>query len=90
MEDIIAEIIAIITSEVERGQARAGFHEKEKQLFRIFQALSPADALTLKQRFKVARANDPLTIAFKRLVVERRDRLLEFLADPARGVRPID
>lgn len=90
MEEHIAEIIAIITTEVEHGQALAGFHEKEKQLLRIFQSLSPADALTLKQRLKIARADDPLTIAFNRLVVERRDRLLEFLSDPARRVRPID
>ena len=90
MDEVVAAIIELIKTDVERGRAHVEFPEKEKQLRRIIQALSPADALALRKRLEAARADDELVVAFKRFTRERRDRILAFLADPARSVRPVD
>lgn len=90
MDDTVVAIIEILTGEVERGRAHVTFIEKEKQLRRIIHGLSPADALTLRKRLQADRSDDALAVAFKRFTRDRRDRIMAFLADPARSVRPID
>jgi hypothetical protein len=90
MDEVVASIIEVITSDVERGQAHVEFPEKEKQLRRIIQSLTPVDALALRKRLQADRDDDALVVAFRRLTRDRRDRLIAFLADPARSVRPID
>jgi hypothetical protein len=46
---------------------------------------TPATLPPVRRRLAAERATDELVVAFKRLTIERRTRLLAFLADPRRG-----
>jgi len=83
--DAQARILAILRSPPlpEEGAQLAG-ERKERELKIEFAGLAPADALLIRKRFQGEKTDDELAVAFKRLNVERRDRLLVFLADPRR------
>jgi len=49
-----------------------------------FAALEPVDAFQMRRRLELDRATDVLAVTFRRLVPERRRRLVAFLADPKR------
>jgi len=61
--------------------ALVAYQRKELELRALFATLSPADNLRLQRRLEAARRGDLVAAAFGRLVVERRSRLLRFLAD---------
>ena len=66
------------------GQARDGHAQKEHELGELFARLAIPDAMTLQKRLTRATSDDPLAIAFARLLEERRARLLRFLGDARR------
>jgi hypothetical protein len=53
---------------------------KELELAALFETLSPAESLTLQRRLSNPRSGDAVASAFLRLIAERRNRLLAFLA----------
>ncbi len=63
------------------------FQRKELDLRSLFRALAPAAAAALHRRLTLPCADDPLALAFGRLIESRRIRLLAVLADaPRRAV----
>lgn len=57
---------------------------RERELKALFASLAPTDALAIRKRLQANKPDDELATAFRRLTIERRDRLLAFLADPRR------
>ncbi len=57
---------------------------REKELLEVFRTLTPARACQLRKRLDNDRPDDRLVIAFKRLIVERRQRLYAALASRRR------
>jgi hypothetical protein len=70
-------MIEILTRRVGTGH-RDGNDAKERELLELFEELVPAESLALQRR--LANVNDPLAVAFRRLVPERRARLVTALA----------
>jgi len=66
------------------GTARQAFHGKEHALGAVFARLTPLQARALHPRLANPREGDALAEAFARLVIDRRVRLLAFLADARR------
>jgi hypothetical protein len=60
------------------------FRRKESELRVLFAGLSLADARELHRRLSLMLPNDPIATRFMGLVVERRARLIAFLADARR------
>jgi hypothetical protein len=60
---------------------------KEHEVADILMQLGEIDAYQLQRRLTAARPDDPLVIAFGRLVIERRQRLLAALERHRRGQR---
>ncbi len=60
------------------------FRRKERELGAAFAELGALDARTMHARLAHPRSGDVLAARFSRLVVERRGRLLAFLADARR------
>lgn len=82
---VAASLHAILVAPLAPGEtALHGFARKEHELRAIFAALAPCDALALHRRLANPVPGDALAGAFGRLVVERRHRLLAFLADARR------
>ena len=78
-------ILAILTSPLRRGETvMIGFARKELALREAFATLSVQDARELHDRLSACRPGDMLAARFAGLVVERRVRLLAFLADARR------
>jgi hypothetical protein len=63
--------------------ARA-FERKERELRAALSQLPLADARALHRRFQLATSGDVLLERFSRLAVERKARLVAFLADAPR------
>lgn len=63
-----------------------GNDNRERELRTLFAELTPIQALHLRRRLDLDRNDDLLAVAFRRLVVDRRQRLRTFLADPRRQV----
>lgn len=83
--DAQATILAILRASAEPDEsAHLAGERRERELKTAFTGLTPADALALRKRLEANREGDELAVAFRRLNVERRDRLLAFLADPRR------
>lgn len=79
------QMIAIITRPVGATEGhRLGNDRKEQDLRALFDTLTPVESLTLERRLDAARRDDALYQTFQRLVVERRVRLLAYLADHRR------
>ena len=66
------------------GTARGAFRFKEHALGAVFARLSPVQARALHHRLANPGDGDALAAAFARLVIDRRVRLLGFLADARR------
>lgn len=78
-------ILAILDAPLAIGEtAMAGFARKEQELGSTFAQLSVIEARALGLRLSNARPGDLLAEKFGRLTVERRNRLLNFLADARR------
>ncbi len=78
-------LIEILARDPElRETIDAAFRRKEQQVGDVFAALSPSDARALLERLEAGRDADSLSKHFSRFAVERRQRLLAFLADTPR------
>ena len=80
-----AALIAIVEARLEPGETTyTGFARKEDQLRAAFAALSVLEARALHARLSSPRTGDRFAAAFSRMTVERRARLINFLADARR------
>jgi len=80
-----AALLPVLTSPLHPGEtAFGGYQRKEHALRAAFAALSVLAARALHARLSACRADDALALAFSRLTIERRTRLLAFLADARR------
>lgn len=80
-----ATIIEVLERRVDPSEGHvAGNQRKEQELLHLFAALSLHEAWELRRRLAVARPADRLAAGFQRLVVERRGRLVAFLAGAGR------
>jgi hypothetical protein len=80
-----AHLIAILDAPLRAGEpAQVGFLRKEAELRAAFAALPVLDARALHARLANPRGGDVFADRFSRLTVERRTRLLSFLADARR------
>ena len=78
-------LAAIIDAPLSPGEtAHAGFSRKERELGAAFAQLPLAEARRLHARLSNPRADDSLASRFSRFTIERRTRLLAFLADAPR------
>ena len=78
-------LIAILDAPLAVGEtAHTGFQRKEHELGAAFAALSVLDARNLHARLASPKAGDALAHKFARMTLERRIRLLNFLADARR------
>ena len=78
-------MIDVIDRPVDAAEGhQLGNDRKERQLRDLFAALSLREALEVRKRLAAARSGDRLAASFQRLVVERRGRLIAFLADAGR------
>jgi hypothetical protein len=60
------------------------WERRERELKILFAALTPVDALAIRKRLASSKADELATVWKERLGVDRRDRLVAFLADPRR------
>ena len=80
-----APLLAILDAPLLAGEtAAAGFTRKERELAAAFAQLSVLAARGLHMRLANPRQGDALAEKFARLTIERRTRLLDFLADARR------
>lgn len=83
--DLEDEILSVLGSAPEPGERlEMAFRRKEQELIMLFARLSAADARELHHRLTLGRADDPIATRFARLIAERRERLLSFLAGARR------
>ena len=83
--DVEQTIIAVLTRSLRADENHAvGNNNRERELRAIFARLEPSQALQVRRRLDADRSDDPLAAAFRRIVVERRQRLRAFLASPRR------
>jgi hypothetical protein len=81
--ELEAQIVWALQRPVAAGETHAsGNDRREREVAELFAKLSPVQALQLRRRLEIDRADDRVAVAFKRLVVERRDRLRAFLRSP--------
>jgi hypothetical protein len=79
------KLIAILDAPLGTGEtAYAGFHRKEHELGAMFASLSVLACRALHIRLANPKHGDELANKFARLTIERRSRLLNFLADARR------
>lgn len=79
------EIVAVLDAPARFGEsADALYRRKERELGALFATFPTADALALAKRFTAAAPGDLLSAQFSRLVIERRQRLIDFLTDAKR------
>ncbi len=82
---IDAQLIAILDAALAPGETAAdGFRRKEHELGAAFGTLSILEAHVMHARLANPRVDDLLAAKFARLVVDRRARLLAFIADARR------
>jgi hypothetical protein len=78
-------LLGILAAPLELGEtAQLGYLRKECELRAAFAALPVSTARALHARLASPRAGDTLAAKFSGLVVERKQRLLVFLADARR------
>ncbi len=83
---IEAQLIAAIEQPLRSGEMhRVGNDRKEREIATLLDTLTPVQSLALCTRLAAGTASDPLVIAFGRLLVERRNRLITFLERRRRG-----
>ncbi|HUS27906.1 MAG TPA: hypothetical protein VMZ53_05340 [Kofleriaceae bacterium] len=84
--DVEQSLISIVMRPLRESESHhTGNENREQEVRALFAELSPLDALLLRRRLDANRTEDPVVIAFRRLVVDRRQRLYGYLADPRRG-----
>jgi len=82
---IDARLIAILDAPLAPGEgAMIGFARKERELGAMFAQLGVAESRAMGARLATPKAGDELANKFARLTVERRTRLLTFIADARR------
>jgi len=80
-----ARMLAILASGPAHGETLdAAFRRKEHELGAVFARLSVAESRALHRRLSVPAQDDLVAARFGQLIVERRGRLLAFLADARR------
>lgn len=78
-------IISVLDGGPLDGESVAlAFHRKEQELAAVFSRLTAIDSLALHRRLTLVLPGDPIAARFRRLVADRRARLLAFLADARR------
>jgi hypothetical protein len=83
--DIEQTIITTLTRPLRADESHLiGNENRERELRTIFTRLTPIQALQLRRRLDADRIADPLAAAFRRIIIERRQRLRTFLASPRR------
>ncbi len=82
--DLDQRIIATIHAPSDGVSAQAAYREKEHQVGAILAMLTVADAQSLHRRLTIPASDDPVAAAFARLTKDRRERLVQFLADARR------
>jgi hypothetical protein len=83
--DLENSIIETMSRKVDAADGhRLGNDRREQELVAIFRTLTPVQLLGVRRRLDADRATDPLAVAFRRLTVERRQRLRAFIDDPRR------
>jgi hypothetical protein len=83
--DLDQRILVILMSGVEVGETvELAFRRKEHQLGELFATLSIAASRDLQKRLANPRSGDRVAELFGRMTVERRGRLIAFLADARR------
>lgn len=83
--DLDQRLGGILTSAASVGETvELAFRRKEHQIGELFATLSIAESLDLHRRLSNPRAGDRVAELFGRMTVERRDRLLAFLASAHR------
>lgn len=81
----IDEVIAIVLEPVRPHETHQIAHDrKEAALVTVFRELAVPQAIAMHRRLANPRGDDALASAFMRLIVDRRTRLLAFLADARR------
>ncbi len=65
--------------------SRVGNDRKEREVAMLLAQLTPVQSLALSKRLAVNAADDPLAVAFGRMLVDRRNRLIAFLDRLRRG-----
>ncbi|MDX2093972.1 MAG: hypothetical protein SFX73_39425 [Kofleriaceae bacterium] len=79
------ELVATIIRPIDpRDGHRVGNDKREQDLMALFEALPVLEAMELQRRLRIGRADDVVAVAFGRLVVERRQRLMMFLGNARR------
>lgn len=80
-----AEILAALATAPEAHETVAlAFARKERELVALFGRLTVLDAMELHRRLSLDLHDDPIALGFRRLVVDRRVRLLSYLAGARR------
>lgn len=84
-DTIDARLIAVLDTPLGLGEtAHAGYARKEHELGSILASLSWQESRAMHLRLTQVKAGDELAAKFARLTIERRIRLLNFLADARR------
>lgn len=79
------DILAILDAGPEPGERiEQAFRRKEANLLEALRRLSVGDARELHRRLSLALTDDPIAQRFGRMIAERRERLLAFLAGARR------
>ncbi len=79
------EVLYVLDSKpAPHEQLLFAFRRKESELRVLFAGLSLADARELHRRLSLVLPGDPIATGFMKLVVERRTRLVSFVADARR------
>lgn len=80
-----ARFVAIVMAAPPPGfTAKAAHDAKEQALLALLAGLTPVESLYLHKRLANPRPGDAVAAAFGRMVVERRGRILAFVADARR------
>lgn len=80
-----AALIATLMRPLAPGESHhAGSCNKERELYALLSQLDVMHAYQLGRRLDADRPTDALVVAFRRLVIERRQRIRAFLRDARR------
>jgi hypothetical protein len=86
-----APLVAILDAPLLAGETiSVGFTRKEAELRAALATLEPQVARAMFRRFCNPQAHDALAARFMRLTIDRRARLLAFLADARRRVAHVE
>jgi hypothetical protein len=84
-DEIVRTLVASLTRPLRADESHfTGNENRERELKGLFALLEPMEALQLRRRLDADRNDDPLAVAFRRIVAQRRERLRAFLESPRR------